>query len=238
MKNEYWISNAVKKFINLRIDSRIYILHKRIAEILKENKAKVVLDFGAGEGFLAKSLVNVKAYDYFDVNPIFYKKAKKVLAESDIPKYSFLNSLEQAGEKKYDAIVISLVLLTIYNKEEIVQILSKLREKLSDNGFIIVADTHPCFRDKVFSTFHTEFSMANEFDYFKNKEFSVYLRTNNSEGFIAFKDYHYTLSDYFNFFNQSKLKLAGLEELKDSTIDNNYFSNFYSPYILFKLTKN
>ena len=237
MVNKYWISRSAQDFINLRIDSRLYILHKRIGEFIKYYKAGSVLDYGGGEGFLSMVLEPDILYGYYDINPDFAKIASKTLKESNVRNFNIYHEREEIPETIFDVIVVSLVILTIFDKNEIINILEYLKQKLSTHGVIIIGDTHPCFREKVFSTFHTEFSLSHEFDYFRSKPFKVFLRSNTQTGFVSFKDFHYSLSDYFYFFRRSNLNVVNLEELKDSSIEGGGSNYSFSPYIIFILKK-
>ena len=232
-KKNVWLNNH-KEFAQNRIDSRQYILLPEIAKIIHDLKASNIFDYGCGEGYLSKHLINKRInLSLYDINTEMTKLAESNAVENKIKSISIYNSENKFLKNSFDCVVLSLVLMTIENEKEYMSVLENCKKILKNSGKLIIGLTHPCFRQSLFSTHHTNYTLGTEFDYFNNKfPFDVYLRTSKSERSIHFKDFHYNLTYTF-----ATLKVAGfivedLIELKDCSIENSYYNKFLSPYII------
>lgn len=234
-KDPIWLDKPMD-FAQNRIDSRRYILLPKIAAIIAEFQAKSILDYGCGEGYLAENIEN-KQIDFhlYDISNVMLEIANQNISSKGFESYKILKTRSEIVSRKYDVVVSSLVLMTIGDDDEYLQVLRDLKNARTEDGFIIIGITHPCFRQSLFSTHHTEFSLGEPFNYFKNNEpFEVYLRSSKSETTIQFKDFHHNLTYVF-----SKLKEAGITvdeiiELEDRSIENSYYNLSFPPYLILK----
>ena len=134
--------------------------------------------------------------------------------------------------------VISLVLITFPNEIEFDNTFSLINKLLKKNSRLIIADTHPCFRTKKFSTFFTNLKNKT-FNYFKNHmPFQVSLLTKSTKE-IKFQDFHYNFDFLFQKLNEHKFLVENLKELKDQKINGvKFYNRNYSPYFILKSIKN
>lgn len=234
-KENIWIDNPME-FAQNRIDSRQYILLPKIAEMIALDGVKSVLDYGCGEGFLAKHIQNKQTnLGLFDINATMVDLAKRNAEESEITKLNIYKNSNEIPSSLYETVVLSLVLMTIGDENEYMNVLNNCNKALSKDGSLIIGITHPCFRQALYSTHHTKFSLGNEFDYFNNQApFDVFLRTSKSEKYIQFEDFHHNLTYTFSKIKEAGFYVEDFIELQDMSIENSYFNHHYSPYLIIK----
>ena len=228
--------NNPMEFAQNRIDSRQYILLPKIADLIALNDSMSILDYGCGEGYLSRYLkAKTVSLGLYDLNPSMSDLANTNANANQIETVLVFETKQKIPSNFFDCVVLSLVLMTIEEDDEYLDVLVNCNNAMKRNGCLIIGITHPCFRQALFSTHHTKYSLGTEFNYFDNKvPFDVFLRTSKSERFIHFEDFHHTLSYTF-----AKLKEAGfivddLIELKDQSIENSYYNQTFSPYLILK----
>lgn len=238
MKNNnenYWIDNPLE-FAQNRIDSRQYILLPEIADMIEKDGANKILDYGCGEGYLSNNFKNKSiTLGLYDISPTMVELAKENATKYEVETITTFNNQREIPENEFDSVVLSLVLMTIGEDEEYKNVLTNCKRALTKNGSLFIGITHPCFRQALYSTHHTKFTLGNEFDYFNNNApFDVFLRTSKSENFIQFEDFHHNLSYTFSMLKEAGFYVEDLIELKDKSIENSFFNKHYSPYSILK----
>lgn len=235
-KNEnYWLDNPLT-FAQNRIDSRQYILLPEIADMIERERANKILDYGCGEGYLSNNFNNKSiTLGLYDISSTMVRLAKENATNNQIKNIQVFNSQDEISEGEFDCVVLSLVLMTIGNDEEYRNILNNCNKALIRRGSLFIGLTHPCFRQPLYSTHHTKFTLGSEFNYFNNNStFDVFLRTSQSENFIHFEDFHHNLSYTFSMLKEEGFYVEDLIELKDKSIQNSFFNKHYSPYLILK----
>lgn len=234
-KENYWVNNPLE-FAQNRIDSRQYILLPEIANLIEKEGANTILDYGCGEGYLSNSFGNKSiSLGLFDINPTMVELAKENAIKNQIETITTFNNPNEIPYGCFDSVVLSLVLMTIDEDEEYRNVLHRCKVALAKSGSLFIGITHPCFRQALYSTHHTKFTLGNEFHYFNNNaSFDVFLRTSKSEKFIHFEDFHHNLSFTFSMLKDVGLYVEDLLELKDKSIENSFFNKHYSPYLILK----
>lgn len=234
-KENYWV-NTPLEFAQNRIDSRRYILLPEIAGMIEKDGANRILDYGCGEGYLSNNL-NHKSITLalFDIASVMVELAKDNAIKNQIQRVITFNNQNEIPEGDFDCVVLSLVLMTIGDDVEYRNILTNCHNALTKSGSLFIGITHPCFRQALYSTHHTKFTVGSEFNYFHNNSpFDVFLRTSKPEKFIHFEDFHHTLSYTFSMLKEAGFYVEDLIELKDKSIENSFFNRYYSPYLILK----
>lgn len=228
-----WTDNPLE-FAQNRIDSRQYILLPRIGDLINKASVSRILDYGCGEGYLSRSIVDKKAeIGLFDISPEMLELASRNMKNEGFVNLQAFNTPGDIPSEHYEVVVLSLVLMTIGNDADYLAVLGECCRALRSGGSLIIGVTHPCFRRALFSTHHTEYSLGVGFNYFENhRPFDVYLRTSKSDRFLEFADFHHNLSYMFSMFNKVGLRVTNLEELQDRSIEKSYFNQTASPYML------
>jgi len=225
----------MNNFWNIINESRKIVLHPKLADLINHKSNIELLDYGCGDGSLITHLKNNIAISLFDINTSILCAAKEKLQEYNPIIYIDSDSIPR---NHYDLVVYSLVLMEIDNKSVILSELRKMYSMLKTTGEILIAITHPCFRQHVFSTFHTSYSNDQSFNYFNEGEkFKTYINDSLPENSVSFYDFHWTLSSTIQFIIDAGFKLSEICELQDKVKDNQYVNSNFSPYIIFKAMK-
>ena len=116
---------------------------------------------------------------------------------------------------------------------DVKNMLSKICSALKEYGTAIIAITHPCFRQQVFSSFQTAYSRGKTFNYFKEAEtFEVIMGDNETGESVSFEDYHYSLGTIFNLMVSCGLRMNRVIELPDKPGPNGQYNSYFSPYLI------
>jgi len=220
-------------YSSLDNESRKYILHPKLSEYINQSKNIKLLDFGCGDGSFIKNLSNNLEISLYDISSKALAEAKSNLKDYNIKTYY---ELDEIPNNNFDYVILSLVLMTIDNKDDILNVLNKIYSSLSPTGTLLIAITHPCFRNCVYSTFQTDYSKNKNFNYFNEGEkFEVFLRDNKKT--VSFFDFHWTLSTTINLIIESNFRIKKIEELKDKSDIGKYFNSNFSPYMIIECVK-
>lgn len=229
-----WILNP-DAYSSIIGESRKYILHPKIVELITQSDKVKILDYGCGDGSFIKLLKSSCEVSLFDISNVVLSQAKKNLKEYDPTIYYDRGTIP---ENYFDYVIFSLVIMTIPTKKDIKEALTKIQSSLTDTGVAIIAITHPCFRQEIFSTFQTAYSKDKKFNYFREGEkFEVLLRDSETNRSITFCDYHWTLGTILNLATESGLTFTRIIELPDKADNNKYFNSSFSPYIIIECSK-
>jgi ubiquinone/menaquinone biosynthesis C-methylase UbiE len=211
-------------------ESRKLVLYPKIAELITQNKGIKILDYGCGDGAFVKILSPGIDISIYDVSNVALSIAKKNLKELNPTIHYDKASIP---DNYFDFVVFSLVIMTLQSKKEIKEAFEKMSSSLNKTGKVIIAMTHPCFRQEVFSTFQTAYSKDKKFNYFEEGDkFEVVLRDSETNKIVSFFDYHWTLSTILNLICESGLMITTVNELKDISENNKYFNSRFSPYLI------
>lgn len=218
----YWkkANGFYKDFPVLKKDAYL-----NISRHVNQKKYKRVLDYGCGDGKLLNFINANCTVDLFDINESILNVA---LTNSNSIESQIFYDSDSIPDNTYEAIIFSLVLMCISDKNEIYQIVSKFKKCLKKNGEIIVLITHPCFRDVNFSYYRTD--VDKPFEYFK-EGFPFEVKIRNELSKIKFTDYHWSLTQTFNFFSKFDFYLTEMLEFKDKNDGVAVGNKFFSPYL-------
>lgn len=228
MNYSFWSEkNNAGKFLKFMPPLKIK-LYKRIAEIISEGHYKNILDFGCGNGNQLEFLNNEINIDLYDINKeiarnafLKYRQSKKVFLIDDINK---------EAKTKYSAIIVNMVWMCLESEVEVNKFFCQLKNLKQRSGIILLSMTHPCFRDELFSYYHTSYTTSERlFDYTKEGDaFDVIIK--NEENSI-FKDYHFSLTFYFKKLKEFGFTIVEFEEMYDEKY-NLTINKRFTPYLL------
>jgi len=190
-----------------------------------------VIDYGCGDGSFSK-LID-KCYDValYDISKKAIAIARRNFQGRSVTFYA---SKKDIPAKHFDCVIFSLVMMTMGSRVHLQRTARDLLRVKRKTGKLLVAVTHPCFRQYRYSTFHTEYSEGKTFQYFlEGEQFTVTMRDLKTKKQLSIDDYHWSLSTTINFFLQSGFFLKEIFELPDYisklSIDSN--PNF-PPYLI------
>ena len=166
-----WISNP-EQYCRIEAESRKELLYPKLLEIVTGCSGTRVLDYGCGDGSFAKLLSDKYEIGLFDISEKVLLLAQETLKDR---KFTTYYDDHEIPSNYFDCVIFGLVLMTIENLEKIRQIFSTLSRVKKRQGCLIVAVTHPCFRQYRFSTFHTEYCSNRSFNYWQRAPSSKYF---------------------------------------------------------------
>lgn len=227
MIDEFWIEKA-DVYSDIGFEINELGTHPHLITFFNRycSDAKKVLDYGCGDGSLLLKIKKAFEISIFDISPSILEIAKAKLKDKNPRVFSEANSLPV---NYYDCIFISMVFICVSSSDEIDFIIDKAISSKKEEGIILVSNPHPCFRDKPFSSYYTEYSIGKEFNYFKSGEkHKIYIRGTDMEFF----DYNWSLEFIINAFLKRGLKLLEIQEIKDNPT-NEFFNKKHSPSIIY-----
>lgn len=229
--NSFW-TTSLDHYLTIQIESRKFLLYPAILKLIKSIKAKRILDFGCGAGELARLITAEKNVEMslYDSSPQAISIAKNKLNDK---KVFFYDSTRDLKLNSYDLIICSLVLMTLASKKEIRKILSLFNEVKKKDGKVIIATTHPCFRQYKFSTFYSEYALGKDFEYLnEGNPFKVHVFDPKTKAKVCFKDYHWPLGTTVNLIVDSGLTIQQISEVGDAGVNHYAFNKLYPPYLI------
>lgn len=227
-------ADSPEVYAQLDQESRIVIVHPWLRERIGQLQPKNILDFGCGDGLLFK----LYAHPYNEL--CLYDHSVRMV---DLARRNFCSSQnnlcfsaqpQDIRRAHYDAIVCSLVLMTVPTEAELHEIAGLIHDSATPDATCLVAVTHPCFLQYPFSTFETEFAREESFDYLNHygRPFHVRLSDGNRQSFVDITDYHWPLSFILNLFVQTGFDLRSVAELPDCTVNSIAFNHHVPAYLV------
>ncbi len=146
-------------------ESRFLVVFPFVAELLAQSRPESVLDYGGGDGWFARHfLSSITEYCVtFDRDRRMTALAKRQCAGvANVVVATARGEILTGG---FAAVVMNAVWMEWQTERKCQQYLREIRTALRPGGQLIASVTHPCFRDRSFSTFETEFDAQ---DYLKN----------------------------------------------------------------------
>lgn len=221
------------------------VINPIVLKLLGDVKNKIVLDAGCGNGYLAgmiaKKAKKVIGVDFTD-RLIDLAKDKLNLKNlkffvSDIKKLSF-------PDNYFDLVLCNMVLMDINCPLTALRELSRVIKK---KGILVVSIIHPCFENPPMT-----YSIIEELNGKKvrlgrvvKNYFETGLVIDKSqlmkEG-VPYRHYHFTISDYINYFSEAKFHIEEVVEpdgnkLNKNTNNKGSLYEHTPTFIIFKLIK-
>ena len=114
--NNYWKGDFAE-FFKVENELRLTVVHQYIADAIIRQEYKDILDFGCGEGDLLDKMhkmnLNSVKYTGYDPSVPCIEKAEKKFKDIE-----FVSELDALKGEKFDAVILSFVLITIDNEDE------------------------------------------------------------------------------------------------------------------------
>lgn len=225
-----WTSHP-ERYAYIQNESRQLVLYPVLIKLIEEFSPSSVIDYGCGDGSLLKLIRKPDVLSAYDASRKARTLALQNLREHPVKMYS---SKRDIPPERYDCVILSLVLMTIKTRRAMRELLKTVHRIKRPRGKVLIAVTHPCFRQYAFSTFHTEYLKSGEFSYFEDgKAFSVYLKDSVKKSELSFVDYHWSLSTTFNSIADAGLNVFRTIEVKDGPNSVRQHNTKFPPYLIF-----
>ena len=216
--SDYW-SNASSHYFDLEGELKLTMLHPAITGLARATEGMRVVDFGCGEGGVAKSLAASGA-EVLGVDKSLRTIELAKMRNATSRRLSFLHIVPHdyssvLRDGPFDLAILSLVLVTQRYETDGQKIFEALGQSINQGGRLIVAESHPCFRHKIFSTFST--SMDVDRNYRGHAlPFNVEIRDGyHPERKVRFTDFHLPLAAICKLMFDAGFHIQGLAEIYD-----------------------
>jgi SAM-dependent methyltransferase len=122
-----------------------------------------------------------------------------------------VTSTEGLASSSFDVVTLNAVWMCLSSEEECLRVLKEIHRLLKAGGHLIASVTHPCFRDRSFSTYRTDFDMRN---YLKDGS-PFQVRMEDGTNGVEINDTHWSLGAMSRQLKQSGFVDTGFLELGD-----------------------
>jgi ubiquinone/menaquinone biosynthesis C-methylase UbiE len=229
MEKNYWQKKS-KEYLDFRHTSLTNIVHPILIKEVEKGGINI-LDFGCADGRVAKMLPDGFDISLYDKSVEMMKLAKSNFNDKTVKAYTKETKLPL---NEFDSIICSMVLVCIDNEKEYNDAVVNMNRVLKQGGSTFIVLTHPCFRDKRYSDFFTDFSYEKNSYFDEAQPFQVTLFDSDSK--TTFTDYHWSLSFTINTFVKNEFSLEKIIEVRDDVSDEDC-NRSTPPFIILKFKK-
>jgi len=224
---EFWYKNA-EVYSNEKFEINELGTHPTLVDAFKkyEQNWTTILDYGCGDGALVEKLKRRFEVSLFDTSASMLDIAANKLGMLNPTVY--YDAIE-IPKKTFDCVFLSMVLVCVDTEQEIDFIVRRICEAKRSEGYVFVANPHPCFRDRSFSSYYTEYLIGKSFSYFNEGDrHKIFIRGKPME----FYDYNWSVSFVLNRFIKAGLQLVEMIEVEDNET-NEYYNPLFSPSVVY-----
>jgi len=212
--------------------SHRYLAYRDIPSLIKQYiKGNQALDYGTGTGISAAFLHNLGLnVSGVDLNSFMLEKARE-----NFPHIQFFEIEKLMPHAQFDLIFSSFVLFDMKSKKEIVDYLDKAVSFMKKNGIIIVITGS----EELYSVSRKWISYDSDFDENRNLHSGDIAKLRLRYPSIEFRDYFWKETDYFDCFQEAKLKVLKVHKPLGSKDDPYLWKDekSYSPFTVYILKK-
>jgi SAM-dependent methyltransferase len=203
--------DLAETFAGVADDRRITVFPLLLERIRELSAGGRLLDYGGGNGEFAVlagdlPLAGIVTYD---LSP-----AMTELAAGRLERQSRLvavGATSDLGSQSFDVVTCNGVWMCWSSQEECIVNLSEIARLLTPGGTLLASVTHPCFRDRRFSTYRTDFDPVHYLD--DGTRFHVRVFDGVTE--VELEDTHWSLSSMTRQLQAAGLQLTLITEVAD-----------------------
>jgi len=195
-------------------DARLHTVFPHAIALLQQRGVSRLLDYGGGPGlFLAQWLQRGgTSATHFDPSPEMRANAAQRLASPIADgAVTLVTDPGTLPTEAFDAVTFHAVWMCLSSREECVAVLREIHRLLRPGGVLLASVTHPCFRDRPFSTFRPALPMERYLD--EGTPFKVVMH--DAEHAVEITDYHYSLGEHVRQLVTAGFQIAALHEYLD-----------------------
>lgn len=227
MAEDFWIKKA-SLYSNEKFEINELGTHPILIEAYNRRNRNwtTVLDYGCGDGSLIQKLEDKPEVSLFDISESMLEIAGEKLASRRPRIY---HDARRLPGDYFDCVFLSMVLVCVNSEKDFEFIIDRIAEVKKQDGLLFIANPHPCFRDKPFSSYYTEYTIGKPFDYFDNGgRHEIFIRDKP----MSFFDYNWSISYLLNTCVRRGFALVEMTEVRDNQT-NEYYNESCSPSIIY-----
>lgn len=187
-------------------DDRELTVFPLLRETIRARGARRLLDYGGGDGRFARSCagLGLERVVTFDPSP-------QMTALATAGALLAVQSTSDLDDRAFDVVTCNGVWMCWTTDADCVAALSDIRRLLTGDGVLLASVTHPCFRDRAFATYRTDFDLRRYLD--DGTPFRV--RMFDGERQVELEDTHWSLGAMTRQLAASGLALTTITEVAD-----------------------
>jgi SAM-dependent methyltransferase len=236
-----YTGKSAKKYS--QTESKLMRLFPALNRTIPRRNKGFFLDVGCGFGDYSEEVVG-KGYRYYGIDVSADMIAR---ARTSYPGLHFqVSDARTFSEKfnvKFDVVLLSMVICTLENKNDIANVFRECVKVLKDGGVIVIGDLFPPLDPYMQKFLFDRNDIETDFDgYFSSgKMFIAHKKL--STGNFDFVDHHWTLSDYFDSIKKAGMTIDTIDECKtdpkDKYIDPKYYerTKFFPTFMVLACKK-
>lgn len=170
--------------------------------------ARTLLDYGGGDGSFARSCATLRLERIVTFDP---SSGMTAIASSSPAPVEALQQTSDLPDGAFDVITCNGVWMCWTTEDECVAALSEMRRLLAPGGVVLASVTHPCFRDRTFATYRTDFDMRRYLD--DGAPFRVCVFDGDRQ--VDLEDTHWSLGAMTRQLRAAGLTLVEITEVAD-----------------------
>jgi ubiquinone/menaquinone biosynthesis C-methylase UbiE len=192
------------------------LVNERIVRLVSEANPSGIFDYGCGRGSIAEALAE-KGFPVtgYDLDRAVLTRNRKETVRAHYIDSKDLAALKEKGIK-FDRVICSLVLCTISNDTEALEVLQDIRSLVSDDGEAIVALCNPFSSFVRESETHVKLGILDDSHY---HESFAYQKKMRETGKIR-TECHRPFSWYKNQMHSQGFEIETIEEVRTTDIPN------------------
>ena len=189
-------------------DDRDLTVFPLLRETIRARGASTLLDYGGGDGRFARSCVELSLRRVVTFDPSPQMTALAARSTSGLSAVQTTSDLEYGA---FDVVTCNGVWMCWTTDAECIAALSEIHRLLAGGGVLLASVTHPCFRDRAFATYRTDFDPRRYLA--DGTQFRVRVFDGQRE--VELEDTHWSLGAMTRQLAASGLSLTTITEVAD-----------------------
>jgi SAM-dependent methyltransferase len=198
-------------FVGVGDDRHLSVFPRVLTRIARRRDTRSLLDYGGGDGEFASVCTSLplRRIVTYDLSAAMNDLAeRRAAADSRIEVFRSTSVLPDGS---FDVVTSNGVWMCWATEDDCARNLGEIARLLPAGGLFLAAVTHPCFRDRAFATFRTDFDPARYLD--DGTPFRVTMFDGERE--VELHDTHWSLGAMTRQLRASGLQLVDIVEVPD-----------------------
>jgi trans-aconitate methyltransferase len=196
-------------------EDRSRIVYPTLMEIISSQRVQSVLDFGAGDGRFAQELITQSLSWRWPVTSVVCydpSREMRALAKKRLKDLTQARVVSKVPSGHWEVVTLNAVWMSLENDAACVDLLADIATRLAPHsGRLLAAVTHPCFRDRSFHSYSTDFDMRRYLDNGSSFDVHIYDGTKT----VNLRDTHWNLEAMTRHLCAAGLSVRRIYELGD-----------------------
>lgn len=202
-------------------------LRGRLQELVPDR----VLDYGAGDGAFAALCADLPIKEIVTYDPAPNMVRLAAVNCGRLTNVTVSGNTAHLRAHSFDVVTMNAVWMCLRTDEMCERVLLDVRRLLKPHGVLVASVTHPCFRDRLYSTYQTDFDMR---DYLRSGvQFRVHIDDGKNDVWVT--DTHWSLSAMSIQLKRTGFRIVEISEFTDA--DSEHINRVGSPWMVLTATR-